>query len=126
MTTKIHLLVDARGRPLKVMITPGQQGDITTAPELLEGVEAGCVLADAAYDSNALRALIKAKKARAVIPSNPTRKKIIRHDKTLYRLRNAIERCINRLKHNRRFATRYDRRASRFLAFVHLACAMQW
>jgi transposase len=54
------MLCDARGRPLKVMITPGQQGDITTAPVLLEGVEARCVLADAAYDSNALRALIKA------------------------------------------------------------------
>lgn len=108
------------------MITPGQQGDITTAPELLEGVKAAYVLADAAYDSNALRALIKAKKAKAVIPSNPTRNKIIRHDKAIYRLRNAIERCINRLKHFRRFATRYDRRASRFLAFTHLACAMQW
>lgn len=108
------------------MITPGQQGDITTAPDLLEGVEARHVLADTAYDSNALRALIKARKAKAVIPSNPTRKKIIRHDKALYRLRNAVERSINRLKHNRRFATRYDRRASRFLAFIHLACAIQW
>ena len=103
------------------MITPGQQGDITTAPELLEGVEAGCVLADAAYDSNALRALIKAKKAKAVIPSNPTRKKIIRHDKTLYRLRNAIERCINRLKNSRRVATRYDHTAASFLGFILLA-----
>ena len=120
------MLCDARGRPLKVMITPGQQGDITTAPVLLEGVQARCVLADAAYDSNALRALIRAKRAKAVIPSNPTRSRIIRHDKTAYRLRNAIERCFNRLKHFRRFATRYDRRAARFLAFIHLACAMQW
>lgn len=108
------------------MITPGQQGDITSVPELLEGVAARHVLADTAYDSNALRAIIKVEKAKAVVPSNPTRRKIIRHDKALYRLRNRIERCISHLKHNRRFATRYDRRASRFLAFVHLACAMQW
>lgn len=120
------MLADARGRPLKVMITPGQQGDITTAPELLGGIEARHVLADTAYDSNALRALIKAMKAKAVIPSNPTRRRLIRHDKVIYRLRNAIERCFNRLKHFRRFATRYDRRASRFLAFVHFACATQW
>lgn len=120
------MLADASGRPLRVMLTPGQQGDITTAPELLEGVEARHVLADAAYDSNALRALIKAMKAKAVIPSNPTRSRIIPHDKKAYRLRNAIERLFNRLKHYRRFATRYDRRAARFLAFVHLACAMQW
>jgi transposase len=120
------MLADARGRPLKVRITPGQQGDITTAPELLAGVEARHVLADTAYDSNALRALITAIKAKAVIPSNPTRRHLILHDKVIYRRRNAIERCFNRLKHFRRFATRYDRRASRFLAFIHLACATQW
>ena len=108
------------------MLTPGQQGDITTAPALLEGIPARCVLADKAYDSNALRTLIKAKRAKAVIPSNRTRKKLIRHDATIYRRRNQIERCFNRLKHFRRFATRYDRRAARFLAFIHLACAMQW
>ena len=108
------------------MITPGQQGDITTAPALLEGIPARHVLADKAYDSNALRALIKAKRAKAVIPSNRTRKKLIRHDKRIYKMRNQIERCINRLKNFRRFATRYDRRAVRFLAFIHLACAMQW
>jgi transposase len=83
-------------------------------------------LADKAYDSNALRALIKAKRAKAAIPSSRTRKKLIRHDKAIYKMRNQIERCINRLKNFRRFATRYDRRASRFLAFIHLACAMQW
>jgi transposase len=108
------------------MLTPGQQGDITTAPDLLEGVPARHVLADKAYDSNALRALIRAKRAKAVIPSNRTRKKLIRHDKAIYRRRNAIERLFNRLKHFRRFATRYDRRAARFLAFIHLACAIEW
>ena len=88
------MIVDGRGRPLKVMITPGQQGDITTAPALLEGIPARHVLADKAYDSNALRALIKAKRAKAVIPSNRTRKKLIRHDKAIYKMRNQIERCI--------------------------------
>src|SRR5690606_6467149 len=108
------------------MITPGQQGDITTAPDLLAGIPARHVLADKAYDSNALRALIKAKRAKAVIPSNRTRKKLIRHDKSVYKMRNQIERCINRLKHFRRVATRYYRCASHFLASLHLACATQW
>lgn len=108
------------------MITPGQQHDVTTAPALLEGIPARHVLGDKAYDSGALRALIKTKRAKAVIPSTGRRRKPIPHDRTIYRKRNQIERCINRLKHFRRFATRYDRRASRFLAFIHLACAMQW
>jgi len=61
---------------------------------------------------------------KAVIPSNRSRKKIIRHDKRLYRERNRIERCFNKLKHFRRLATRYDRRACHFLAFLCLAAAM--
>jgi len=108
------------------MITPGQQHDVTTASSLLEGIPARHVLGDKAYDSGPLRAIIKAKRAKAVIPSTSRRRKPIPHDKAIYKRRNQIERCINRLKHCRRFATRYDRRANRFLAFIQLACAMQW
>src|SRR5260370_34341155 len=59
--------------------------------------------------------------AEAVIPSTRSREVPIPHDETIYKLRNRIERCFNKLKHFRRFATRYDRRADYFLAFVHLA-----
>jgi transposase len=38
----------------------------------------------------------------------------------------SLERCFNKLKHFRRIATRYDRRASHFLAFLNLAAAMLW
>lgn len=89
-----------------MIITLVQQGEITTTHELLNGIEADHVLADTAYDSNALRTLMKAMKAKAVIPSNPTRRHLTRHDQVMYRLRNTIERCFNRLKHFRRFATR--------------------
>jgi len=65
--------------------------------------------------------------ATAVIPSNRTRKVAIPHDVEAYKHRNRIERCFNRLKHFRRFATRYDRRAIHFLAFVNIAAAaMIW
>ncbi|MDB5705744.1 MAG: putative insertion sequence/transposase-related protein, partial [Sphingomonas bacterium] len=33
---------------------------------------------------------------------------------------------FNKLKHHRRFATRYERRTSHFLGFVHLAATMIW
>lgn len=59
--------------------------------------------------------------AEAVIPSTRSREVPIPHDETIYKLRNRIERCFSKLKHFRRFATRYDRRADYFLAFVHLA-----
>lgn len=120
------MLADGQGRPLRFILTAGQSGDILQAPALLEGFRAKAVLADKAYDSNALRQIIADSGAEAVIPSNRTRKVIIPHDQTVYRQRNRIERCFNKLKHFRRFATRYDRRAIHFLAFIHLAAAMLW
>lgn len=120
------MLADALGRPLRLIVTAGQTGDITLAPALLEGQVGEAVLADKAYDSNALRALIASTGAEAVIPSNRSRKTIIPHDALAYKSRNRIERCFNRLKHFRRFATRYDRRTVHFTGFVHLAAAMIW
>ncbi len=120
------MLADALGRPLRFTVTAGQAADITQAPALLEGQAGYAVLGDKAYDSNALRALIAGMGANAVIPSNRTRKVIIPHDPGLYKHRNRIERCFNRLKHFRRFATRYDRRTVHFTGFVHLAAVTIW
>ena len=120
------MLADALGRPLRFILTPGQAGDVTQAPALLEGCSAGHVIADTAYDSRALRSIIDTMGAKAVIPSHPTRKHPFAHDPIIYRLRNRIERCFNKLKHFRRLATRYDRRAIHFLSFIQRAAAMIW
>ena len=120
------MLADALGRPLKFIVTAGQVGDVTQAPALLEGQTGDAVLADKAYDSNALRATIAKLGAEAVIPSNRTRKIIIPHDAVAYKQRNRVERCFNRLKHFRRFATRYERRTIHFSGFVYLAATMLW
>jgi putative transposase len=120
------MLADTFGRPLRFRITPGQASDVTAAPDLLEGQKAGAVLADKAYDSNDLREHIADMKAQAVIPSKRNRKVFIPHDTAIYKHRNRIERCFGRLKHFRRFATRYDRRTAHFAGFVHLAAAMIW
>lgn len=126
MTTKIHLAVDGRGLPLKLILTPGQRGDAPLAPELLDGLSPRRVLADKAYDSNAIRALVASMGAEAVIPCNPTRKQKIPYDFQAYKVRNLVERCFNKLKHFRRIATRYDRKAIYFLSFLALAAAMLW
>ena len=120
------MLADALGRPLRFMLTGGQVHDVVTAPALLEGVKGGAVIADKAYDSNVLRQLIADAGMLAVIPSTRSRKVVIPHDVALYKERNRIERCFNKLKHFRRFATRFDRRAVHFLAFIHIASAMIW
>jgi transposase len=120
------MLADTFGRPLRFIVTAGQASDITQAPALLEGQTGDAVLADKAYDSNTLRGIIGDIGAEVVIPSKRNRKVFIPHDTAVYKHRNQIERCFNRLKHFRRFATRYDRRTIHFSGFVHLAAAMIW
>lgn len=78
-------------------------------------------LADAAYDSDALRARLIDQGTRPVIPNNPTRKRKHPFDRHVYRLRNVIERTFSRLKDFRRIATRYDKLAGNFQAAIILA-----
>lgn len=141
------MLADALGRPLRLIITPGKAGDITVAPALLDGQEGRAVLADKAYDSKALRNLIEAMGAEAVIPSNrlrkviiphdaatyrhrnripgrKNRKKPVKHDKRRYKRRNRIEIMFGRLKDWRRVATRYDRFPIVFLSAIALAATV--
>jgi transposase len=123
LTTKIHTLVDALGRPLRFILTGGEAHDSTTAVALLADRTPAAVIADKAYDNNALRHFIAGIGATAVIPSLSSRKILIPHDTIAYKLRNRIERFFNKLKHFRHIATRYDRRACHFLAALHLASA---
>jgi transposase len=120
------MLADALGRPLRFVLTGGQAHDIVAAPQLICGMNGGGLIADRAYDSNDFRKLVANAGMLAVIPSTRSRNVPIPHDKTLYKARNRIERCFNKLKHFRRFATRFDRRAAHFLAFIHLAATMLW
>lgn len=97
------------------------------APELLS--KAGLIerlIADKAYDTNRLRALLTERGIEAAIPSSARRKPLIPHDREAYRQRNLIERMFARLKDFRRIATRYDKLASNFLAAVTLAAAVTW
>ncbi|TCK30952.1 DDE family transposase [Ancylobacter aquaticus] len=84
------------------------------------------VLADRAYDANSLSAHLASIGFEAVIPSTRSRKTPIPHNPLIYKLRNHIERCFNKRKHFRRVATRFDRLAKHYLAFVHIAASMIW
>lgn len=115
-----------RLKPAETARTRREIGKSSAAAALLEGLEPRRVLADKAYDSNALRQLIAEMGAEVVIPCNRTRKTSIPYDFEAYKARNTVERCFNKLKHFRRIATRYDRKAVYFLGFIQLAAAMLW
>jgi transposase len=136
-TTKVHALVDALGNPMRFILTPGQAGDCPQAEPLL-----------AFCNSKEQRALVKAVlgdtkattaktwpgiskrssrtffEAEAVIPSRKNAKEPREIDRELYKDRNKIERFLGRAKHYRRVATRYDKTARNYLAFLHVASIM--
>ena len=127
LTTKIHARVDGQGRPIQLLITPGQAHDLTATDALLADLKRGTVLiADKAYDADRLRQHLKARGAVANIPNMIRRKRRFRWKKALYRQRNLIERMFARLKDFRRIATRYDKLARNFLSGVVLAAAIVW
>ena len=126
MTTKIHLAVDGQGQPVRFIVTAGQCHDSTQALALLSGLRAHYVIADKGYDSQELIEGIEGQGATPVIPPRAGRRVPRPYDRTLYKHRNWIERSFNRLKHCRRLATRYDRKTTHFLAFLHLAAFALW
>jgi transposase len=127
LTTKIHALVDKKGRPIKLKLTAGQESDIASAREMIAGMPKGSVLlADKGYDADALREAVFDLEAWANIPPKANRKDPICFSKYLYRLRNLVERFFNKLKQFRRIATRYDKLAENFLAAIKLASIRIW
>lgn len=127
LTTKIHALVDAQGLPITLKLTAGQAHDGRSAVDMLDTVGPGDVLlADRAYDADALRGEMAARGAWANIPLMPNRTRRPAFSAFLYRHRNMVERFFNKLKQFRAVATRYDKRDDNFLASVQLASLRIW
>jgi transposase len=85
-----------------------------------------CLIGDTGYDADRIRQELLLRGVLPVIPSNPARKEPLPLDRELYRLRNRVERLNNKLKQFRAVATRYDKTAASYLAFVQLAASRLW
>jgi transposase len=122
--SKIHVAVNGLGLPVEVILTAGQVADVTQAEALIEGLPAEVVIADKGYDSDAVVEAIEARGAEAVIPPKRNRKEQRPYDRERYKDRNLAERFWARAKQYRRVATRYEKTARNFLAFVYVASIM--
>ncbi|MGA5148336.1 IS5 family transposase [Streptomyces griseoincarnatus] len=149
LTTKVHLACDGKGRPLALLVTPGQRHDSVCARILLERIRVPrsglgrprCrpdqVIADKAYSSRGFRAYLRRRGIAHTIPEKADQR---RHrlrrgsrggrppgfDRETYRRRNLVERCFNRLKGFRGIATRYDKTATSYETAVSLASLLLW
>jgi transposase len=127
LTTKIHALVDANGNPIALKLTAGQAHDGKSASDMLDQLGAGQILlADRAYDSDALRKSLADRGAWANVKPMPGRVNIPAFSPFLYRYRNLVERFFNKIKHFRAVATRFEKHDANYLAVVKLAAARIW
>jgi transposase len=149
LSTKTHLAVDGRGRPLAILVGPGQGGDSPMLGPLLAAIRVprrgpgrprtrpAAVIADKAYSARGHRAELRRRGITAVIPEPADQAahrrnrgsrggRPVGYDRTAYRRRNVIERAFNRLKSWRGLATRYDKHATVFHGALALASILIW
>ena len=120
-------MVDGRGLPVAITLSPGQAADKAAVAALLAAHPApGDVVADRGYDARAVLDLIAARGGRGHIPTQRDRKVQRQVDPALYRQRNLVERFFSKLKQFRRVATRYEKTATNYLAAVLMACTRLW
>jgi transposase len=112
------------GNPVNLMLTPGQDHDLTCAQPLLENANPRALIGDKAYDADALIETLNQRAILPVIPPKANRKVKRDCDFALYRERNLVERFFNKIKHYRAIATRYDKLARNFIAAVQLVAAI--
>lgn len=127
LTTKIHALVDGDGNPIALKLTEGQAHDGRSAADMLDGLGPGQILlADRAYDSDALRRRLSEQGAWANVKPMPNRVNVPAFSAFLYRYRNLVERFFNKIKHFRAVATRFEKHDANYLALVKLAAIKIW
>ena len=122
--TKIHGAVNGLGLPVKLILTAGQEADVSQAIPLIDGHPISEVIGDKGYDSQKVVAEIERQGGTAVIPSKKNAVSPRKIDWDRYKDRNLVERFWSRIKHCRRVATRFEKKAQNFLAFVQIASVL--
>ena len=124
MTTKILALTDALGNLVRFVLLPGQRFDTIGVADLIEGVSFGALIADKAFNSDAVLADLHQRGAKAVISQHPRRAAPLIIDAEMYKWRHLIENFFCKLKEFKRIAMRADKTDRSFAAIISLAAAV--
>ena len=124
MNSKLHAVTDQDGKPLILLLTPGQTSDHKGARLVLGALpKAKSLTGDKGYDSDWLREALMEKGIEPCIPPRSTRKVQHDYDRALYKERHRIENSFGWIKDWRRIATRYDRCAHTFFSSICIAAS---
>ena len=123
MTTKILALTDALGNLVRFVLLPGQRFDTVGVPPLIEGLAFDALIADKAFDSNAIIADLDERGSKVVISQHPRRAKPLAIDEEMYKWRHLIENFFCKLKEFKRIAMRAEKTDLSFEAMINLAAA---
>ena len=124
MTTKILALTDALGNLVRFVLMPGHRFDTVGVAPLINGLSFEGLIADKAFDSNALIADLDARGAKVVISQHPRRASPRLIDLDIYKWRHLIENFFCKLKEFKRIAIRAEKTDQSFTANIHLAAAV--
>jgi transposase len=109
---------------VRFVLLPGQRFDTVGVAPLIEGVEFDALIADKAFDSNAIIAALNERGAKIVISQHPRRSKPLAIDAEIYKWRHLIENFFGKLKEFKRIAMRDEKTEQSFSAMIHLATAV--
>ena len=112
--------------PVRIIVTDGTTADCTQAGPFIEGIPAENLIADKAYDTNAIIEMTKLSATAAVIPPKKNRKEQRDFDRHIYKQRHLVENAFLKIKQWRGIATRYAKRVSSFVAAVQIRCLALW
>jgi len=123
MTTKILALADALGNLVKFVLLPGHRFDTVGVAPLIENQDFDALIADKAFDSDAILAELNERGAKIVVSQHPRRSRPLKIDLEIYKWRHLIENFFCRLKESKRIAMRADKTDHNFQAMIYLAAA---
>ncbi len=138
MSTKIHVRAEGGGKLMTFVLSPGHWHEQRVVRQLLQQgavrrrgpgrprLRPRRLVGDKGYSSRSFRRYLRRKGIRYTIPRRQNEHRGGSFDKTIYRLRNRVERLINRLKQYRRIATRYDKRAATYATWITIAAILLW
>ena len=112
--------------PVRLAVTEGTVADGSQGSILIEDIEAECLLADKAYDTNEIVATVRELGMDPVILPKSNRREKREYDQALYKLRHLVENGFLEFKQWRGVATRYAKRAASYLAACQLRAVMIW